>query len=78
MSKRPRKLKFPKRPKANANSAIWDRYHAKCKVIAQRNDQKMKPYLAEIKRRKAIIKSVDALKVSEVNKNQKEVIEAQK
>jgi len=74
--KKPKLSRYPKRPKATANSAVWDRYYARCKTIDQRNEQKMKPYLAERKRKKEIVKKVDTMKTAQTQRFQKQLSEA--
>ena len=42
--KKPKKLKFPKAPRANASVEIWERYHKRCVDIKKRNEERERPY----------------------------------
>lgn len=46
---KPKALKMPKKPKATASVAVWERYDDKCKAVIKKNNERQKDYQKAIK-----------------------------
>jgi hypothetical protein len=56
MPKKPKKLKYPKKPKANASLATLERYKDRVKEIDKENAARLKDYDKAVKLRREISK----------------------
>lgn len=56
MPKKPKKIKYPKKPKANASLATLERYKDRVKEIDKENNSRMKDYEKALKLKKEISK----------------------
>lgn len=54
--KKPKLKKHPKKPKASASLAAWERYDAKCRQIEKDNKHAEATYNAAVKKKHSLIK----------------------
>jgi len=59
-TKKPKAKKMPKKPKASATLATWERYDTKCKEITKHNASALKNYHSAIKKKATLIKKHSA------------------
>lgn len=59
--KKPKLLKYPKKPKASASSAQMEAYLKRIKAIDAENDSRTKSYTAEKKKRETLRKKITSL-----------------
>ena len=51
--KKPKALKYPKRPKGSASIAVWERYDARCKEVEKENHSRDSQYKKALSQREA-------------------------
>lgn len=56
--KRPKKLKYPKRPKAGASSAVLANYIARKKKVDAENARRLRDYNTEMRKRATLRKQI--------------------
>jgi len=60
--KKPKKLKYPKKPGKSASAAVLKRYLERCKEVDKRNQQRMSDYNKEKKARETLKKQIESIR----------------
>ena len=58
---KPKKLKMPKRPRASASIAVWERFDARCKDVGKNNAAREAAYKKAVSQKESDRKKKEAI-----------------